>query len=910
MPPITLTAAQQAVVAHDKGPALVFAVAGAGKTTAMVHRIERLVRDGVFPAGRILATSFGKGNQQDLQQRLAQWPQCRSVGVRTLHALGRGIIARAQRAGYWPNLRLNRGEEGDHDASQHLLGRAIYEARRRVEPYAPELETLDRQDFLSYVDACKGNLLYADLQAADLPPQAQSIAGQAQAPQDPLGWYLDLYRLFEEVRLQQGAITFADMLMIGWETLLRYPDVLAALQEKYTCVVVDEFQDINLAQSEILDLITQPHRNYMAIGDDDQTIYEWRGADPHFILDFEERYSSAVYTIDANFRSPAGPLLLANNVIAHNRRRAPKRLQLTQGFEGQTAVHVDADLAAMARRIVDKMVELREAGWPWNDMAVLVRLNAQTPYVEQALIAAEIPFRVSKPFYERREIKTLIYYVRLAWVEWALQTGKGLTAQQEAWFAEAWRTVYNRPKRYLSRQLHDRVQDGVLQQALAPTVALRQVLSQAPHEGIAERIEELAEDVAWLAVRLKSEAADTLQELVERLAYKDYLRESSGFPQTGEGRAAGVDAFGQYARGKGNVLDFMQHVRSLSRQKIGREPHDGQDAVTLSTIHGAKGLEWPAVFVAQCNQDVMPFNGERAENLEEERRLFYVALTRSSSHLFLHAVRGQRFSQFLREARWEGTLAAVQRMREILCRDPQSWQAADALALARDTAAYGLQSYLERWWQEEPQVHRQVVGVMQRFMSAVERRQAWEQLGLSPEVGAWWRQMAPAANEAEKEGFPGLSRLLDEVERTAPTSEEDHEQTLPPPGPIHPGMWVLCDAGWGRIEGIVDGEGRALSEAPPELRRGSLQVTLRPANDALPLQIDLASASINFGHGGHLYTCLRCQGFSSNDPHLVSGAHNAAAHGGVGASYRREKAPQRPLKRLVFREVAPPNALA
>lgn len=760
-----LTAAQKAVVSHDEGPALVFAVAGAGKTTAMVYRIERLVREGVFPASQILATSFGKGNERDLRRKLDVWPHCRPVNVRTLHALGRSIIVAAQKAGHWPQLRLNYKGDASDESDQRLLTIAIHEARRRQEPFAPELETIDRHDFLSYVAACKGNLLYADLEKADLPAQALRLAGEAEAPNAALDWYLDLYRLYEAVRLQRGIITFSDMLLTGWETLLRFPDVRETVQNRYQCVLVDEFQDINLAQSEILHQITAPHRNYMAIGDDDQTIYEWRGANPHFILDFADRYNARQYIIDDNFRCPAGPLLLANRVIAHNRQRAPKRLQLTRGFEGETKVVVHGDAAAMAHAIVDKIRSLQADGFRWQDIAVLVRLNAQTPYIEQGLISAEIPFHVSTPFYNRYEIRLLVYYLRLAWVERAVGEGKKLTAAQKEWFAEAWQAVYNRPKRYLSRQIHDLVSQTVLKRAATPVQALQLAVPQAPHDGVAENLELLVDDLAWLAESLDKDAASTLRELVMRLDFKTYLYDSSGFPQTGEGRAVGVDALIDYAGGKGTVLEFVQHLRRLARQKIGRDRVQMADAVVLTTIHGAKGLEWPAVFVAKCNEDTMPFNGERTENLEEERRLFYVALTRSSQRLYLHGVKSQPLSPFLRESGWRRVLPDLEEASDILARDPQSWQAEEALTLVRTVQRYQLEGYFENWWPAEPEQREAVAKTVHRFLTAVSAKEAWQELGLRPTASRFWRELAPAETGAESAAFPGLSALLSEQGR-------------------------------------------------------------------------------------------------------------------------------------------------
>jgi DNA helicase-2/ATP-dependent DNA helicase PcrA len=384
-----LTDQQQAIVDHDYGPALVFAVAGAGKTTAAVHRVERLVRERLFAPEKILATSFSRATVEDLRRALDRWPSCTRVSARTLHGVGFGLIRRATQRGYLHNVRLNTDEDPE-TLLRHLLYRTVALARQRRVDYAEELENLDPDDFLSYLGRCKGNLEYADLAVSALPPLGLRIARQAEGPPG-LEWYLDLYRLFEEVRMEGGHITFDDMLMLGWELLVRYPDLLGEAQGLYECVLVDEFQDVNLAQSEILDLITARHRNYMAIGDDDQTIYEWRGADSQFILDFEQRYRATKYLITDNFRCPASQVVLANEVIRHNRRREPKRLQLTRGFDGQAFVHVHPDRYEMGRALVAEIQAALAEGFRPDDITVLVRIYAQTPPVEQGLIEARIP---------------------------------------------------------------------------------------------------------------------------------------------------------------------------------------------------------------------------------------------------------------------------------------------------------------------------------------------------------------------------------------------------------------------------------------------------------------------------------------------------------------------------------------
>ena len=217
---LRLTDEQQAIVAHNQGPALVFAVAGAGKTTALVHRLERLVRERVFEPRRILATSFSRMAVDDLKRALSRWPHTQGVRVSTLHALGYRIVRKAASEGL---LQLAEGKE--ENSEQALLQRALRRARELKLPWVQELENLEPEDFLSYVGACKGNLQHADLKGAGLPPEALQVASQAGAPKG-LEWYLDLYRLMEQVRQEEGLLTFDDMLMTGWEVLVRHPEIL------------------------------------------------------------------------------------------------------------------------------------------------------------------------------------------------------------------------------------------------------------------------------------------------------------------------------------------------------------------------------------------------------------------------------------------------------------------------------------------------------------------------------------------------------------------------------------------------------------------------------------------------------------------------------------------------------------
>ena len=391
-PTLALTPQQQAIVNHDTGPALVYAVAGAGKTTAMVHRIARLVADRVFAPERILATSFNRDANAQIQAALAQRRGCDQVQVRTLHALGYSIVRMAQARGHLSRLRADSLDKV-HAAERQLLHATVDGAHAARVGYAPQLAALDGDDFLAYVRRQKAMLCFPDPRTLGLPRRLRRVAQRAQAPRGR-AWYADLYARFEQERLARGLLTFDDMLATGWLMLAQHADILAAMQQRYDCVLVDEFQDVNRAQAELLDLLTAPHRNYMAIGDDDQTIYTWRGASPFFIRSFQKRYRATVYFMTDNFRSRAVHLALANQVIRHDDRRQEKYLQLTQGFGGTTVLETFVDDAAMAQAAAQAMARHHRDGIAWDEMAVLVRVYQQTSAVEAALSAAGIPHRV------------------------------------------------------------------------------------------------------------------------------------------------------------------------------------------------------------------------------------------------------------------------------------------------------------------------------------------------------------------------------------------------------------------------------------------------------------------------------------------------------------------------------------
>ena len=417
---IRLTSQQQAIVNHNLGPALVYAVAGAGKTTALVHRVARLVRDDIFPARSILVSSFNKDANRQIEAGLHTRAGCRDVRVLTLHALGYAVIKTGMARGHLPAADLSRALSNPYQRERALLMDAMAVARSRRLPMAVRLDALDGDHFLAYVRLNKSRLAYPNLKTVDLPRAARRIA-QTAAPPENVPWYRDLYALFEETRTSQGALTFDDLLLTGWELLVTHPDLLETMQRRHRCVLVDEFQDVNRAQVEILDLITRPGRNLMVIGDDDQTIYQWRGADPALLRTFRKRYRAKVYFMTDNFRGRAVHVALANLVIRRDPARQAKSLQLTRGFAGHAEISQFADDEVMAEAIARAVIDLHARGMGYGEMAVLVRIYAQTGPIEDALRRASIPFTVigengASPRQANGVILTSIY--RAKGLEW------------------------------------------------------------------------------------------------------------------------------------------------------------------------------------------------------------------------------------------------------------------------------------------------------------------------------------------------------------------------------------------------------------------------------------------------------------------------------------------------------------
>jgi DNA helicase-2/ATP-dependent DNA helicase PcrA len=728
---MNLTDEQRIIVDHTYGPALVFAVAGAGKTTTMAYRIERLVRDGSFAPERILATSFGKATVRDIEKALRAWPHCTGVKVKTLHSIGFSVLNLARRK------RLISAFESDGGGSvlaTDIFWQAVSSARRDNVEYRGELNNVDKDDFFTYIDINKGNLRYADLVSVKIPTSYHHIAGQAEAPKNNLSWYLDLYRRFETIRLGRRVVTFSDMVMEAWHLLVKHEELRHEVHNWFDCILIDEYQDVNLAQEQLISFLTATHNNIMAIGDDDQTIYEWRGADPRFILDFERKHRAKTYVISDNFRSHARHLALANHVIKHNKERYPKQLSPTRGLGGMLEVTMYQTREQMAREITGTVEEALLRGHAPSDIVVLVRAYAQTAIIEHALITQELPYSVigNPPFYNRDEVKTLLAYLRLGLLEQRIRGGYQPNTEERTYLTSLWETISGRPNRYLKKELVEAVGQRIRTGGSSVAKAVQLMLRHTPNT-TRERLEEFLQFLDWLVEGIDQRRCGMLlAEMVEKLRYMEYLRSRSGFAEQGRAKAENAKHFIDYAAFYANAESLLTAMDEYAQEEIGRS---SENAIQIITTFRAKGLQWPVVIVPDCDRELYP---AEYDDPEESRRLFYVALTRTQEELHLF-VKSDNPTPFLEQAKYKDVLRYMDEVSQALQKNPEHWTTQEVIAIARYTRHLNLRRFLrQHQWKDRSEYREKAAATVLKLYRTANEKGLSARMPLKKDEEIFW----------------------------------------------------------------------------------------------------------------------------------------------------------------------------
>ena len=587
-------------VVHPSGPLLVVAGAGSGKTRVLTHRIAHLIdAQGVHPQ-QILAITFTNKAADEMRHRVAELvgPVAQRMWISTFHsACVRILRSQAGLLGYPGQFSIY-----DQSDAQRLVGYCVRDLG--LDP-----KRFSARSVQGAISLWKNELV--DVTAAR--DAAASIFDRKHA---------EVYELYQDRLVKAGAMDFDDLLMRTVDLFRRHPDVLAAYHDRFRHLLVDEYQDTNVAQNEIVLLLGSTHRNVCVVGDTDQSIYRFRGADLRNLARFSDAFPDVTTVVlDQNYRSTQTVLDAANAVIAHNAGRTPKRLWTDQG-QGAPIVRYDAndegDEATWVARLLAHHHDVEHRGW--GEMAVFYRTNAQSRVLEEALMRTGVPYRVvgGTRFYDRREIRDALAYLRLV-----------VNPDDEV----SLKRVVNVPKRRIGDTSVAKLDAYAAERSVGFLTALRQA-DQAGVTGPAARgIQQFVSLLDDLQARDAAETApgELLQQVLDHSGYLDELAAEHSIEAAG--RLDNLAELVGSARGFTRLDEFLEQVALVADT----DELDLDDRVVLMTLHAAKGLEFPLVVIIGLEEGVFPHQRALTDphELEEERRLAYVGITRAREQLVL-----------------------------------------------------------------------------------------------------------------------------------------------------------------------------------------------------------------------------------------------------------------------------------
>jgi DNA helicase II / ATP-dependent DNA helicase PcrA len=650
-----LNEAQREAVLATEGPLLVVAGAGSGKTRVLTYRVAHLVNAiGVKP-NEILAITFTNKAAAEMKTRLEDLlgGPARAIWILTFHAAcGRILRREAPRLGYRTNFTIY-----DQADQIRLTKQCLEELERDPKRFVP-------RGIHAQISNAKNNLVGPEAYRE----RVASFYDQTVA---------DVYELYQRRLFASNAVDFDDMLMLTVQVLEGFPEARERWQNAFRYILVDEYQDTNHAQYALLKVMSRTHMNVCAVGDPDQSIYAFRGADIRNILDFERDFpGTRTIPLEQNYRSTNSILGAANAVITHNRERKEKNLWSELG-EGEPVRVIEVeDEHAEARFIAAEIAGLVEYGWSGDEMAVVYRTNAQSRVLEDVLVRQGVAYQVigGPRFYERAEVKDVIAY---------------LQAIDNPYDAVSLTRIANRPRRGVG----DTSLARLASYADTQGISLWEALGQAEEAGVAAAPRRAVEGLRTLLESLSAGALELeVPELVERVLERTGYLEALEAERTVEAQGrienlqelVGVAREYQETAEEPSLSSFLQEISLYSDQDAMRGE---QSLVTLLTLHNAKGLEFRAVFMIGMEEGIFPHSRSIEEQgVEEERRLCYVGMTRAKERLVLtHAVARSLYGlrDFKLPSRFLDELPAEGVERERLT--PASWAStAPAVVAPRD----------------------------------------------------------------------------------------------------------------------------------------------------------------------------------------------------------------------------------
>lgn len=589
---------QREALIHTEGPLLILAGAGSGKTRVISHKFVYLLKSKKLPPDSILTVTFTNKAAREMKERIA------SLSGKNLNGLWIGTF---------------------HSQCCRILRKEIDELGFR-------------SDFTIYDDDDQCNLIRHILRefkfhealfkgvAAKISSLKSSLVGPEEFLSTGDGFGFDeklakVYMRYQAELKRCNALDFDDL--IGFTVMLfeKHPEILKKYQDAFSYILVDEFQDTNYAQYKLLKLIASGHRNISVVGDDDQSIYRFRGADVTNVFRFEKDFpGTRIIKLEQNYRSTQNILSVASAVISRNPKRKPKELWTGRGCGEKVCYCWLNNEDEEASHVMKTIRELYLKGpYDYRDFAILYRVNAQSRSLEEALRSEGIPYRIigGIGFYQRREIKDIIAYMRLA-----VNQNDNVSL----------RRIINVPPRGIGAATLTRIENEAKKKSLSLYETIRTLMKSAPlSPQLKEKLEEFVRLIDKVKTKGYKTAADMIHNILERTGYLDYIDDEERISNITELISSASDT---------NIKDFLEKVSLFTNL----DEEVAENVVSLMTLHSAKGLEFPVVFIVGLEEGLLPYFKalESEDELNEERRLFYVGITRAKEILYLTGARRRK----------------------------------------------------------------------------------------------------------------------------------------------------------------------------------------------------------------------------------------------------------------------------
>lgn len=601
---------QAEAVRTTEGPLLIMAGAGSGKTRVLTHRIAYLIDEKMVNPWNILAITFTNKAAREMKERAyALNPATQDSLIATFHSMCVRILRRdADHIGYNRNFTIV-----DPGEQRTLMKRILKQLDLDPKKWS-------ERTILATISNAKNDLI-------------DDVAYEAQAGDLYTQIVAKCYTAYQKELRQSEAVDFDDLIMLTLRLFDQNPEVLTYYQQKFQYIHVDEYQDTNHAQYQLVKLLASRFKNICVVGDADQSIYGWRGADMQNILDFEKDYpESKVVLLEENYRSTKTVLQAANEVIENNRNRRPKKLW-TQNAEGEKITYYKAsDENDEAIYVAGQIDQLVRSGKTYKDFAVLYRTNAQSRTIEEALLKSNIPYTMvgGTKFYSRKEIRDVISYLNLI-----ANPSDNISFER----------VVNEPKRGVGPGTVDKIRDFATMQDMSLLEASQHIMLSGIKGKAAQAVWDFSMIIYNLRDRLDSlTVTELVEEVLNQSGYlnalaiqgtieanarieniQEFLSVTKNFDEKGsEEEETGLETLSRFLNDLALIADTDDDSREASE-------------VTLMTLHAAKGLEFPVVFLIGMEENVFPLSraSEEEAELEEERRLAYVGITRAEQLLYL-----------------------------------------------------------------------------------------------------------------------------------------------------------------------------------------------------------------------------------------------------------------------------------